>query len=96
MFVQIGMTPSLSGGLQIGSNFLLPGFLGGGKAKYKILIAKASVEDLNQLGVWLAGGKIQSVLDSEFKWEDAPEAYTRLKTGRAKGKIVVHVPQEST
>jgi NADPH-dependent curcumin reductase CurA len=29
-----------------------------------------------------------------FEWEDAPNAFARLRTGRAKGKIVVHVKQE--
>jgi NADPH:quinone reductase-like Zn-dependent oxidoreductase len=39
-------------------------------------------------------GKLRAVVDSTFVFEDAPKAYEKLKTGRAKGKIVVHVKEE--
>jgi D-arabinose 1-dehydrogenase-like Zn-dependent alcohol dehydrogenase len=39
-------------------------------------------------------GKVRAVIDSEYKFEDVREAYRRLKTGRAKGKIVVNVAPE--
>lgn len=31
------------------------------------------------------------VIDSTFEYPDAAKAFERLKTGRAKGKIIVHV-----
>jgi alkaline phosphatase D len=31
------------------------------------------------------------VVDSVFGFEDVPEAFKKLKTGRAKGKVVVRV-----
>jgi alkaline phosphatase D len=37
---------------------------------------------------------VKGVLDSVFEWEDAPRAYEKLKTGRARGKIVVRVAQD--
>jgi alkaline phosphatase D len=34
------------------------------------------------------------VYDGVYEWEDAPKAYERMKSGRARGKIVVKVPQD--
>lgn len=93
-FVQIGLSPSLGGIGQVASNVLRPGFLGGGKAKYQMLMAQPARSDLQQLAEWIKEGKVKGVLDSVFEWDDAPKAYEKLKTGRAKGKIVVHVPHE--
>lgn len=93
-FVQIGMTPSLGGMKQVAGNMLLPSFLGGGKNSYQMLIAKASADALRQFSKWLKEGKIKGVVDSVYDWEDAPNAFERLKTGRARGKVVVRVTHE--
>jgi alkaline phosphatase D len=93
-FMQIGMTPSLGGLVLVGGNMLLPGFLGGGKAKYQLVTDLGSTSDLEVIGRWMAEGKVKSILDSEFEWEDAPKAYERMKSGRTKGKIIIKVPQD--
>jgi alkaline phosphatase D len=95
-FVQIGMSPSLSGMKQIAGNMLVPGFLGGGKAKYEMLIGKMALSDLEQLAVWMKEGKLRGIVAEEnvFEWGDAKRAYELIKTGRTKGKIVVRVPVE--
>lgn len=93
-FSQVGATPSLSGSATIGSNMLRPGFLGGGKAKYQVVMGKASRDGLTQLGEWMKEGKVKPVIDEVFEWEDAAKAYEKLKGGRTRGKIVVKVPQE--
>ena len=90
-FVQVGMGIGLGPLKQLASNMILPGFLGGGRRKYEMLIAKAKAEDFAQLGAWMEAGKIRAVIDSVFEFDDAPKAFEKLKTGRAKGKIVVHV-----
>lgn len=36
-------------------------------------------------------GKVKAVIDKKFAFEQVPQAFVRLKTGRAKGKIVVDV-----
>lgn len=36
-------------------------------------------------------GQVKPIFDSKFKFEDAPKAFERMKTGRAKGKILVEV-----
>jgi alkaline phosphatase D len=93
-FAQIGMSPSLSGAAQVGSNMLRPGFLGGGKAKYNLVIGQASKSNLQTLGEWMKEGKIKGVYDGVYEWKDAPKAYERMKSGRARGKIVIKVPQD--
>jgi len=93
-FVQVGATVSLGAIAQITSNFLVPGFLGGGKRSYQLLMAAMSIEDLRSLGTWMKEGKVKAVLDEVFEWEDAPRAFEKLKTGRAKGKIVIRVKQD--
>ncbi|KAF2133338.1 GroES-like protein [Dothidotthia symphoricarpi CBS 119687] len=94
-FAQVGMTPNLSGFLQVGSNVLRPGFLGGGKAKYQMVVEQGSKSNLKVLAEWMKEGKVKSVVDSVFEWEDAPKAYEKMKTGRTKGKIIIHVPQDN-
>jgi NADPH:quinone reductase-like Zn-dependent oxidoreductase len=93
-FVQVGMPIGLGPLGQVASNFLLPGFLGGGKRKYSMLIVKPNADDFSQLAVWMKEGKIRAVIDSTFEWDDAPKGFEKLKTGRAKGKIVVKVKKE--
>lgn len=93
-FVQVGMTPSLSAMMQVSSNMLRPGFLGGGKAKYIMVIGQGSKSTLQQLGTWMQEGKVKAVLDGVFEWEDAKKAYEKMKTGRTRGKIVIKVLQD--
>ena len=39
----------------------------------------------------MAEGKIKTVIDQVFALEDAPQAYGKLRTHRAKGKIIINV-----
>jgi alkaline phosphatase D len=93
-YVQVGASTSIGGFAQISSNLLLPGFLGGGKRSYQMLMTKTSTDDLRQLGAWMKEGKVRAVVDKVFEWEDAPRAFEKLKTGRSKGKLVIHVKQD--
>jgi alkaline phosphatase D len=93
-FIQIGSTLSMDSIKTVGSNMLLPGFLGGGKNSYQMLMAKPSADALRQLGEWMKEDKLRGIVDTVFDWEDAPKAFEKLKTGRARGKIVVKVPQD--
>jgi NADPH:quinone reductase-like Zn-dependent oxidoreductase len=68
-----------------------PGFLGGGKRKQEGFLAQPAPADLEQLGAWMKEGKVKAVIDQKFPFEDAPKAFEKLKTGRAKGKIVVEI-----
>ncbi|SLM38391.1 zinc alcohol [Lasallia pustulata] len=43
---------------------------------------------MQRIGKWMQEGKVKSIIDEKFKFEDAPAAFKKLKTGRARGKIV--------
>lgn len=70
---------------------LWPSFLGGGKRKLLPFLTKTSQDELAQVVAWMKEGKLKAVIDEKFAFEDAPQAFLKLKTGRAKGKIVVDV-----
>lgn len=69
----------------------LPGALGGIKGKLEGFWPKPTEKDLNQIGEWVRDGQIKAVIDQRFPFEEAPKAFEKLKTGRARGKIVVDV-----
>lgn len=94
LFLQVAAADDLlSGILGILSRWMLPGFLGGGRHSWRILMLKNDVEGLVRIGQWVKEGKIKVLLDSVFEFEDAPEAYRKLRTERARGKIVVNVTE---
>ncbi|MCJ1336113.1 hypothetical protein MMC09_001389 [Bachmanniomyces sp. S44760] len=94
-YVGVGGSPSLSTiGQMLRMNFQ-PGFLGGAKRARVGFFAKHSRADLDQIGAWMKEGKVRAVIDHKFTFEQAPEAFKQLKTGRTKGKIVVDVASET-
>lgn len=95
VYVMVGGTPSL--GLIVNSlkRQLWPGFLGGGKRKIMGFFAQPSREQLERIGAWMKEGKVKALIDEKFLFEDAPKAFHKLKTGRAKGKIVVDVASQT-
>jgi D-arabinose 1-dehydrogenase-like Zn-dependent alcohol dehydrogenase len=40
-------------------------------------------------------GKVKPIIDQKFSFEQAPKAFEKLKSGRAKGKIVIDVASET-
>ncbi|KXX77949.1 putative quinone-oxidoreductase, chloroplastic [Madurella mycetomatis] len=73
-------------------NKLIPVFLGGIPRSYTIFLLIASGETAKEVAGWVERGLIrQAPIDSEFSMEQAVEAYEKLATGRAKGKIVIKV-----
>ncbi|KAK8099531.1 Zinc-binding dehydrogenase [Apiospora kogelbergensis] len=88
-FVQVGGSASLASAKMFAERMLLPGFLGGGKSKISLMMTKNDHDALVQIGAWMKEGKVKAIVDEVFAYEDAPKAFQRLKTGRAKGKIVV-------
>ncbi|KAK8068241.1 Zinc-type alcohol dehydrogenase-like protein [Apiospora saccharicola] len=88
-FVQVGASASLGGAKTLVERMLLPGFLGGGKSKFSLMMAKNDQDALAQIGTWMQEGKVKAVVDEVFSYEDAPKAFQRLKTGRSKGKVVI-------
>ncbi|GME48131.1 hypothetical protein B0J11DRAFT_534990 [Neofusicoccum parvum] len=46
-----------------------------------------------KVGEWVKDGKLQAVIDKTFQMEDVPQALGKLRQGRTKGKIVIHVAE---
>ena len=90
-YLQVGVPVSLNGVYSLLSRLGWPALLGGGKRKLEMFQAKNSKDDFEQIGQWMKEGKVKAVIDSTFELEDAAKAYEKLKTGRARGKIIVHV-----
>ncbi|KAI1765638.1 reticulon-4-interacting protein 1, mitochondrial precursor [Hypoxylon sp. FL1150] len=88
-FVQIGGQMSLADFKILASRMLLPSILGGGKREWEWVTTKNTHEDLEQIGKWMKEGKVTSVIDEVFRYEDVPKAFEQLKQGHTKGKIVV-------
>ncbi|KAI0134303.1 hypothetical protein BJ170DRAFT_699874 [Xylariales sp. AK1849] len=93
-FVQIGGGMSAADMAAMTSRMLLPSFLGGGKRKWEFLVEKNKHDDLVQIGKWMKDGKVKSVIDETFEFEDAPKAIEKLKLGRTRGNLVVRVSKQ--
>lgn len=86
-FVQVGA----EGFLTFATRLAWPSFLGGGKRKYVILMMKNNKEDLYQIGEWMQQGKVRAEIDSTYEFSDVIKAFEKLRTGRSRGKIIIHV-----
>ncbi len=73
----------------------LPSFLGGGKRKSQGFFAQPKPDQLLKITEWMKEGKVKTLIDEKFPFDRAPDAIAKLKTGRAKGKIVVEVSSEA-
>ncbi|MCJ1278803.1 hypothetical protein MMC21_006621 [Puttea exsequens] len=94
-FVQVGGEVSWGALGEMVQRFLWPGFLGGGKRPFRFLGLKTEAGELKILVEWVKEGKLKVVIDEVFEWDnDGPiKAFQKLKTGRARGKIVVEGPK---
>jgi NADPH:quinone reductase-like Zn-dependent oxidoreductase len=90
-YIMVGGDLSLQGFITNLKIRLIPGFLGGGKRTKEGFLAEAREKDLVEIGRWMEEGRVKTVIDSRWKFEEAVQAFQRLKTGRAKGKVVVAV-----
>jgi len=72
----------------------LPIRWGASPGVYKHCLLVANDKDLTELVGYISAGKIRSCIDSVFEGlEKSQEAFTRIETGRAKGKVIVAVRQ---
>jgi NADPH:quinone reductase-like Zn-dependent oxidoreductase len=90
-YVQIGSEANMSAMFDLAYRFLVPRSLGGGQRPFAFGMTSTNFDHFTTLAHMLADGKLKPVIDETFAFEDAPNAYKKLKTGRAKGKIVVRV-----
>jgi len=61
-------------------------------ARYRFLYMHPSGEDLSELARLVDAGAVRVILDSVYPFERIADAMARLESGRAKGKIVVTMP----
>jgi NADPH:quinone reductase-like Zn-dependent oxidoreductase len=72
---------------------ILPTFLGGQSRELVVMFAELKAESLEKVVNWVHEGKIKAVIDSQHRFGDVPEAIRKVKTGRARGKVVVKVAE---
>ncbi|KAL7620877.1 hypothetical protein AAE478_009875 [Parahypoxylon ruwenzoriense] len=87
--VQIGVQILLNDLRTTASRAPLASFLGGSKRKYEYATTKDNYEDLVRIGEWMREGKVRTVIDEIFQYEDAPRVVGKLKRGHARRKIVI-------
>lgn len=90
-YVQIGSVVSLGFIYDLAFRFIIPTALGGGQRPFSFAFATTNYKDYQGLAELVAKGKVKPVIDEVFELEHAPEAYQKLRTGRARGKIVVRI-----
>ncbi|KAN0102107.1 putative zinc-type alcohol dehydrogenase-like protein C16A3.02c [Hyaloscypha variabilis] len=94
-YVMVGGGPGVGSATERFKAKRLPSFLGGGKRAYSGFWPEAKLDDLKPIGLWIKEGKVKAVIDEKFVFEEAPKAFAKLKTGRARGKIVVDIASET-
>ncbi|KAM0420281.1 hypothetical protein ACHAPT_011942 [Fusarium lateritium] len=90
-YVQVGGDVSWQGIKELLCIKLLPTSLGGGSRRWEFLAMKTNREDAERVLGWMQQGKIRIPVEDEFGFHEVPSAYTRLKAGRTRGKIIVRV-----
>jgi alcohol dehydrogenase len=66
-------------------------FFHGNNQRAEFVVVNANTHDLNTLKTYIEAGKIKPIIDSEYSFDEVEQAYRRSKTGRVRGKIVIHV-----
>jgi NADPH:quinone reductase-like Zn-dependent oxidoreductase len=62
-----------------------------GMGRRRLVVVRARPPDLDQLGAWLLDERLRAVVDSRYGLDECREAFTRLESKRARGKIVIEV-----
>ena len=94
-YVQVGGGLSLGEIYELLSRMMWPKFLGGGQRQFIFLGLANNYDHFKEIAEWMAQGKVKALVDEVYGMEDKGpvRAFERLKTGRAKGKIVVRIAE---
>ena len=96
-YVAVGSEASVGAAIALLKRQLVPSFLGGVRGNVVAFWPERKLDVLVKIGEWMSEGKVRAVIDERFAFEDAVKAIVKLKTGRARGKIVIDVaPRESS
>jgi NADPH:quinone reductase-like Zn-dependent oxidoreductase len=92
-YINVASSPSFKDiSFMVKANFF-SAIPGGSKRKLQGLFAQPVVEELQQIVDWMAEGKVKAHIDSTYTWQQIPDAFRALKTGRTRGKIVIQVAE---
>jgi len=94
-YILVGGSPSIGWITDNIKRSILPSFLGGLKGNVESFWPIPRVADAEAIGDWIQKGKVRTVTDEVFSFEQAPKALEKLKTGRARGKIVVDIASKT-
>lgn len=72
---------------------VVPTFLGGPPVPLQLIMSnlEGEADSLKQITQWMEEGKLKPVIDSEYSFEDSLKASQRIRSHRAKGKVIVNV-----
>ncbi|PSS37418.1 hypothetical protein PHLCEN_2v722 [Hermanssonia centrifuga] len=68
-----------------------PSLFGGIQRKWKLILVAFDRESFERYSEFVADGKVKPAVDSVYAFEDVQEAYARIMSSRASGKVVVKV-----
>lgn len=94
-YVQIGSQVSLGFIYDLAFRFIVPTWLGGGQRPFSFGLTSTNFEDYEGLATMVVNGQVKPVMDEIFGFERVRDAFQKLRTGRAKGKIVIRVQEKS-
>ncbi|PWN87283.1 putative zinc-type alcohol dehydrogenase-like protein C16A3.02c [Acaromyces ingoldii] len=95
VYVLVAKNPSLGFVLNM-IRSSLPALLGGGQRTLVNMMSTSSQRELDTMAAWMKEGKVKAIIDSTYTFDQVPTALTKLKLGRARGKIVIRVNDAAT
>ncbi|KAJ2925233.1 hypothetical protein H1R20_g11882, partial [Candolleomyces eurysporus] len=97
VFISVGPQPhnfsltTVSQILRLSGAVIFPSFLTGIKGKFKVSGVANKVEDMKLLREYLEQGKLKPKVDSTFEFDDVLQAYEKILSSRAVGKVTIKV-----
>jgi NADPH:quinone reductase-like Zn-dependent oxidoreductase len=79
--------------IQLAAATLLPRFLGGTPRHFKPSLIKITGDTIEKVGKLVDEKHLKPVLDSVWNFDDEgiKGAYTKIKSGRSRGKVVIKI-----
>jgi NADPH:quinone reductase-like Zn-dependent oxidoreductase len=57
----------------------------------RMVVVRPNRKDLEQLASWMSRGELQAVIDARYPLEQAADAFRRLESKRARGKVLIEI-----
>ena len=89
VYAQFGGGLTMADTKDMMGKFLWPAMFGGGRRAFKFIACQNSTKDMEKIAEWFESGRLKVVVDSTYPYNQAPQAFEKLKTGRARGKVIV-------